>query len=141
MERYQGELLTNGGARGLLSPSTVHSYVRVVNQMLVWARDPESGVEDEVPDGKVKLPKLGRPIKGILSREEIERLEDTARTERDKLIIRVFGDTGMRVGELVRLRTEDRHGWPTSHQRRLNDSRRFAEASASGSASGPSCRH
>jgi hypothetical protein len=41
------------------------------------------------------------------SREEIERLEDTARSERDKLIIRVFGDTGMRVGELVRLRTDD----------------------------------
>ena len=107
MERYQGELLTNGGARGPLSPATAHSYVRVVNQMLVWARDPESGVEDEVPDGKVRLPKLGRPVKDILSREEIERLEDTARTERDKLIIRVFGDTGMRVGELIRLRIDD----------------------------------
>jgi len=93
MERYQGELLTNGGARGPLSPSTVHSYVRVVNQMLVWARDPESGVEDEVPGGKVRLPKLGGPVKDILSREEIERLEDTARTERDKLIIRVFSMT------------------------------------------------
>ena len=89
------------------TPSTVHSYVRVVNQMLVWARDPESGVEDQVPDGKVRLPKLGRPVKDILSREEIERLGNTARTERDKLIIRVFGDPGMRVGELVRLRTED----------------------------------
>jgi integrase/recombinase XerD len=60
-----------------------------------------------VPDGKVKLPKLGTPVRDILSREEIERLEDTARTERDKLIIRVFGDTGMRVGEVVRLRTDD----------------------------------
>ena len=44
-------------ARGPLSPATVQSYVRVVNQMLVWARDPESGVEDDVPDGKVRLPK------------------------------------------------------------------------------------
>src|SRR5215472_13187527 len=75
--------------------------------MLVWARDPESGVEAEVPDGRVRLPKLGRPVRDILSRDEIERLEDTASTERDKLIIRVFGDTGMRVGELVRLRTDD----------------------------------
>jgi len=107
IERYQGELLTNGGVRGPLSLSTVHSYVRVVNQMLVWARDPDSGVEDDVPDGKVRLPKLGRPVKDILSREEVEHIEDTARTERDKLIIRVFGDTGMRVGELVRLRTDD----------------------------------
>jgi integrase/recombinase XerD len=107
MERYQGQLLTNGGTRGQLSPATVHSYVRVVNQMLAWARDPESGVDGEVPDGRVRLPKLGRPVRNILSRDEIERLEDVATTERDKLIIRVFGDTGMRVGELVRLRTED----------------------------------
>ena len=64
---------------------------------------------DEVPDSKARLPRLGRPVKYVLSRDEdeIERQEDTARTERDKLIIRVFGDTGMRVGELVRLRTED----------------------------------
>ena len=68
MERYQGQLLANGGVRGPLSPATVHSYVRVVNQMLVWARDPESGVDDQVPDGKVRLPKLGRPVKDILSR-------------------------------------------------------------------------
>ncbi len=51
-------------------------------------------------------PALFRPVRDILSRDEIERLEDTARTERDKLIIRVFGDTGTRVGELVRLRAD-----------------------------------
>ena len=107
IERYQGQLLEHGGARGRLSPATVHSYVRVVNQMLAWARDPESGVDAGVPDGKVKLPKLGRPVKEILNREEIERLEDTASAERDRLIIRVLGDTGVRVGELVRLRTGD----------------------------------
>jgi integrase len=107
VERYQAELLTRGGVRGPLSPATVHAYVRVVNQMLAWARDPDSGVEAEVPDGKVRLPKLPRPVKDILSRDEIERMEDTVRPERDKLIIRVFGDTGMRVGELVRLRVDD----------------------------------
>src|ERR1700730_14448271 len=94
IERYQGQLLEEGGARGPLSPATVHSYVRVVNQMLEWARDPDSGVETEVPNGKVKLPRLPRTIKEILSRPEIVRLEDAAKAERDKLIIRVFGDTG-----------------------------------------------
>jgi integrase len=107
IERYQGQLLEAGGARGPLSPATVHSYVRVVNQMLEWARDPESGVDAAVPDGKVKLPKLGRPVKDILSREQIDRLEDAAAAERDKLIIRVLADTGVRVGELVKLRTDD----------------------------------
>src|SRR6266700_5672158 len=76
LERYQGELLSKGGARGPLSPATVHSYVRVVNQMLAWARDPDSGVEAAVPNGKVKLPRLPKTLKNILSRSEIERLED-----------------------------------------------------------------
>jgi integrase len=107
IERYQGQLLEEGGTRGPLSPATVHSYVRVVNQMVEWARDPESGVDAAVLDGKVKLPKLRRPVKDILSREEIERLEDAATAERDKLIFRVLGDTGVRVGELVKLRIDD----------------------------------
>jgi len=50
----------------------------------------------------------------ILSRDEIERLEDTARTERDKLIIRVFGDTGMRGIHLCR---PQRPMWPTLMRR------------------------
>jgi integrase/recombinase XerD len=43
----------------------------------------------------------------VLSREEIRALEDVAVTERDKLIVRVLGDTGIRVGELVNLTTND----------------------------------
>jgi hypothetical protein len=34
-------------------------------------------------------------------------MEDTARTERDKLIIRALADNWMRVGELVKLRKND----------------------------------
>src|SRR5207244_1613799 len=43
----------------------------------------------------------------VLTRDEIERLEDAAPTERDKLIIRLLADTGIRVGELCGLRPED----------------------------------
>ncbi|MGH7921726.1 MAG: tyrosine-type recombinase/integrase, partial [Candidatus Dormibacteraceae bacterium] len=43
----------------------------------------------------------------VLSRDEIQSMEDVAKTERDKLIIRILGDTGIRVGELVGLRTTD----------------------------------
>jgi integrase len=38
----------------------------------------------------------------VLTREEIHRIEDAADTERDKLIVRVLADTGIRVGELRR---------------------------------------
>jgi integrase len=40
-------------------------------------------------------------VVNTLSREEIKALEDAAGTERDKLIVRILGDTGMRRGELV----------------------------------------
>ncbi len=36
----------------------------------------------------------------MLSREEIQRLEGAAGSERDELIIRLLADTGMRVGKL-----------------------------------------
>lgn len=106
VERYQAELLTKGGARGPLSRATVHSYVRVVNQMVSWAHD-DPDVAVDVPDAKVRLPKLGRPVKNILTRDEIERMEDRARSPRDQLIVRVLGDTGVRVGELTKLRVDD----------------------------------
>jgi integrase len=43
----------------------------------------------------------------VLSREEIAAMEDAAQTERDKIIVRTLGDTGIRVGELVALRPPD----------------------------------
>jgi integrase/recombinase XerD len=43
----------------------------------------------------------------VLSRDEIQALEDVAVTARDKLIVRILGDTGIRVGELVNLTTND----------------------------------
>ncbi|MGH7866486.1 MAG: tyrosine-type recombinase/integrase [Candidatus Dormibacteraceae bacterium] len=106
LERYQDDLLTKGGARGPLSKASVHAYVRVVNQMVSWARS-DPYMDAKLPNCKVKLPKLGRPVKNILTREEILLLEDTAKAERDKLIVRVFGETGIRVGELLKLRFED----------------------------------
>jgi integrase len=43
----------------------------------------------------------------VLSREEIDRMEAAAPVERDKIIVRLFGDCGLRLGELVGLRTKD----------------------------------
>jgi integrase len=53
----------------------------------------------------------------VLSREEIAKLENTARNGRDKLIIRVLVDTGVRVPELCGLRT--RHLMERDHRRYL----------------------
>lgn len=102
IDRFSEHLLTEGGSRGPLSKATVHSYLRTVNYFLSWARK-----EGEVGDAKAQLPRLPTRDIEVLSRDEIARLENTARNERDKLIIRVLADTGVRVAELCGLRTGD----------------------------------
>jgi site-specific recombinase XerD len=64
--------------------------------MLAWARE-----EGEVGSVKAQLPRLAKTLIHVLSRDEIDRLEDAAKSERDKLIVRTLADTGIRVGELV----------------------------------------
>jgi site-specific recombinase XerD len=55
-----------------------------------------------------KLPKKpGRRQLDVLNRAEITALEGAADDERDKLIVRVMGDVGLRVNELLGLRRED----------------------------------
>ncbi len=102
MDRYSSELLERGGKRGPLSRHSVHAYVRNVNLFLGWAQRQGESVE-----AKGQLPKLARRDIDVLSREEISAMEAAAPTERDKLIIRVLADTGMRVGEVVGLRPDD----------------------------------
>jgi site-specific recombinase XerD len=96
------ELLTTGGERGALSPWSVKTYLRVVNQLLAWAK-----ADGEKVEAHAQIPNTPKTLVDVLSREEIQRLEDTAGNERDKLIVRLLADTGMRVGELVKLRTTD----------------------------------
>jgi len=86
-----------------LSKATVHSYMRAVNTFLDWART-EAG---ETVTGKARLPTVGRRVLDVLSREEVQAMEDAAATERDKLIMRMLFETGMRLGELLALTPDD----------------------------------
>jgi integrase/recombinase XerD len=103
LDRFTAGLLDLPGKRGRpLSRYTVHHYVRVVRQFLAWCH-----AEGEKVAGKPQLPRLPQLVVETLSREEIERLETAAPAERDKLIIRLLSDTGMRVGELCGLELDD----------------------------------
>jgi integrase len=111
LDRLGNELLTVGNAfagGGMrtrpLSPASVHAYMRGINGFLGWARKRGEEVD---PRAKAPLPKLGRRMPDTLDREEIRAMEDAAVTERDKLIIRLFADTGIRLGELLGLRASD----------------------------------
>jgi site-specific recombinase XerD len=103
LDRFTSDLLEIPGKRGqLLSRHTVHQYVRVIRQFLKWCRK-----EGEDVHGNPQLPRLPQPIIDVLTREEIDQLETAVPTERDKLIIRLLADTGIRVGELCGLEGDD----------------------------------
>lgn len=102
LDRLSAQLLDTGGKRGELSRHSVHTYMRAINRFLTWAKE-----EGEEVDARAQLPKLPKQLIDVLSRDEIQSMEDAAKTERDKLIIRILADTGIRVGELVGLRTTD----------------------------------
>jgi integrase/recombinase XerD len=48
---------------------------------------------------------MRKRVLDTLSGEEIQRLEGAAAAERDRLIVRILADTGMRLGELLALRS------------------------------------
>ena len=103
LNRLSTELLEKGPSGRPLSRFSVASYLTSINLFLGWA-----GREGEI-DGKVRAqtPRLPRRLLEVLSREEIDRLENAAKAERDKLIVRVLADSGLRASELLGLRVRD----------------------------------
>ncbi len=85
-----------------LSRSSISTYIRPIRLMLTWAKS----VGEEVT-AKPQVPRRERKPRDVLSREELELLEEAMPTERDKLIIRVFADCGLRLNELTQLNAGD----------------------------------
>jgi len=103
--RFGEKLLTVGGKRGQLSRTSVRSYVRSVRVFLAWAAKLDGGAA--TVGASPKFPKAERRQVDVLTRDEIQGMENAARTERDKLILRLLADCGLRLGELLALRVED----------------------------------
>jgi integrase/recombinase XerD len=76
--------------------------MKAVRGFLAWAK-----AQGEKVEAEARLPRLPRRLIEVLSRQEVQRIEDVADSERDKLIVRILADTGIRVGELVKLRQRD----------------------------------
>jgi integrase len=103
VDRFTSSLLQRRHADGRpISKHTVHGYVRPVRQMLTRA----IRMGDNVA-AKPQLPKLSMPLLDTLTRDEIDLMERVLDSERDKLIIRIFGDCGLRLEELMQLRPGD----------------------------------
>jgi integrase/recombinase XerD len=115
LDHYTAHLLEHGGKRGPLSRHSVASFVESVNWWLRWLQ-----AEGELKaKTAAQVPRRPEQVLDVPSREEIQRLEDAARTERDKLIIRLLADTGMRMGELLGLRCSDLMERDRNHYLRL----------------------
>jgi integrase/recombinase XerD len=102
-DRFTAELLSRTTAAGQpLSRFTIATYIRPIRLLLNWASR-----EGETVKATPQLPRRGRPIRDVLTRAELEQLEQAMPRERDKLIIRVFSDCGLRLEELTRLKAGD----------------------------------
>ena len=98
--RLQDHRLEHGATSGkTLSRATINSYLRSVRAFLNWARAQGETV------GKVTLLEDESAMIRPLTRAEISRIENAA--ERDRLIIRLLADTGIRVGELTSITVDD----------------------------------
>jgi integrase len=103
VDRFTSSLLARRKPDGApLSKYSVHTYIRPVRLLLTWA-----GREGEDVQAKPQLPSRPKPLRDVLSRDEVDLLEKVVMSERDKLIIRVFGDCGLRLEELTRLQARD----------------------------------
>lgn len=102
VDRFVDDLLQRGGKRGQLSKHTAWTYAKAAKLFLAWAR-----AEGEDVEADVRLPRLPKRLVDTLDREEVQRIENAASNQRDALIVRVLADSGVRVGELVRLRISD----------------------------------
>jgi integrase/recombinase XerC len=98
-----------------LARESVRTYLRTASSFIRWAQG-----EDMInPKLKARQPVAEHRLLETLTREEITRMEDTAGPERDKIIIRVLANTGIRLGELLGLRLTDliEQGPPSKRER------------------------
>jgi integrase len=104
VDRFAAELHGRTTRAGRpISRQTVLAYLKAVKHFLAWAQ--ERG--EPVDAGQVQLPRARRIRRDVLTPQEVQQLEEGARTERDKLIIRLMAEAGMREGEVASLRTSD----------------------------------
>src|SRR5271165_2235414 len=103
VDTFSVDLLARGGKDGRpLSKYSVHAYARVIRGFLTWCAK-----EGEQVTARPALPRLPRRVLDVLSRDELAALEGGAPTERDRILIRILGDCGLRATELCQLRITD----------------------------------
>lgn len=102
VDRFAAHLREHGGKRGPLSENSIWTYLKSLRQFLAFLREEGKG-----NDARVRLRKPGGRKLDVLERDEIRLLERAAPAERDRVLVRLLADTGLRPGEVVSLRGRD----------------------------------
>ena len=85
------------------NPGGKHAYFRVIRTFYKWAN--EEGYIDHPP--KVNAPKVPKPIRYAVSLEDLDLLLSACESVRDKLIVSMLADTGLRRSELISIDVDD----------------------------------
>ncbi len=86
------------------NPGNRHAYYRAIRSFYNWREDT---FDLPSPMGKLKAPRLGKLILPSLNREQVDHLLNMVNSVRDKAIIALFTESGLRLSELANIRLED----------------------------------
>jgi integrase/recombinase XerD len=101
-KRHLEKLAAELHGRGL-GRQSIKTYIVAVNVFVTWCvTEGEANTQ-----GRAPLPAVERRVIDVLTRQEIQAMEDAAGHERDRLIVRVLADCGIRLSELNRLTVDD----------------------------------
>jgi len=87
-----------------------HAYYRAISVFYNWLYSPKSAYGFQPADNPVLLVEAPKPPKMImpsLTRNDVDLLLSKATNNRDRAIIALFTDSGLRLSELARLKQED----------------------------------
>jgi len=87
-----------------------HGYYRAMSVFYNWVYSPRSGFNfrpEQNPVLLIEPPKRPKMILPSLSKEQIELLIEKAHSMRDKAIISLFTESGLRLSELLNIRLSD----------------------------------
>jgi integrase/recombinase XerD len=98
MDRFVDYLQMGKDRKRPLSIATIRTYLRATRTFLNWAK---------VPRGDFQAPPQLKRLRNPPSRLEIDAMEHATNDERDRLVVRVLADSGVRVSELLGLRPQD----------------------------------
>ena len=98
--------LTSQGINAFLSSrkcgNAKHAYYRAIRALCNWAT--KEGYLQDSPISKVDVPNVEKRILPSLTPEQVDFLIEQAETLRDKAMVSLFADSGMRLSELASIR-------------------------------------